>query len=158
MRFSCVSRIERSTVVVSCDCRADRGEHLLRPVHDLCVAEAQHSIAQRAQPRITTAIVLEPEVVAVELAPVDFDDQPVADEEVDTHVGDPFLDAASDARLYQQPTEDRLRKRPRTSISCVDDPACVRRKDPAEYLQVTSPDEVQPEPAVEGSQHPLGAE
>lgn len=81
-----------SQVITTRDRREDRGLHRPPMFEHLTVAVAMDAIACGPGERVPIAIGLEPLAISVMLEPVDFDDQPLAEEKVDaSDSGNPHL-------------------------------------------------------------------
>ncbi len=96
-----------SVVILPSEGCADRRLDLGEAVEDLVVAEPQHPEAERAQYRVTPPVRLERGRRIMEAATVDFDDQPAADQEVDSsYAGDRHLASRVEASKEAMPHDE----------------------------------------------------
>jgi hypothetical protein len=89
----------------------DQGKHrldLVPPVDDLVIGETNNDVSERLVQRITLTVADEFLVPGMVLRAVDFDEEPLPDDEVDTTAGHCDLHAKDESRASRPNPEDGL--------------------------------------------------
>lgn len=103
---------ESHLVIAARHRREDRGNHDVRGISDLRVAESQHSVSESAQFGVPSTVLLELRSRGVELCAIDLDDESIAHDEIDaSHTRNGDLLRVMDARAQHPASSQRLAAR-----------------------------------------------